>query len=98
MHLEPKRLEKSVQVKQEPVETLSYGRRPETEELVRVLGRILLPGDLFFIRGLGSGKTLLVPASPLDWQYGDGDHPALIHRYEELPFIIWLYRLSGPRI
>ena len=73
----------------------------ETEELGKVLGGILLPGDLFFLSGdLGSGKTLLVRGLPAAGQCGDGhqSHFALIHRYEgKLPFTTWTISPFRPR-
>ena len=74
----------------------------ETEELGKVLGRILLPGDLFFLSGdLGSGKTLLVRGVTIglaSTETATSPTFALIHRYEgKLPlYHLDLYRLSGP--
>ncbi|HHW12806.1 MAG TPA: tRNA (adenosine(37)-N6)-threonylcarbamoyltransferase complex ATPase subunit type 1 TsaE [Firmicutes bacterium] len=77
-------------------------RPAETEELGKVLGGILQPGDLFFLSGdLGSGKTLFVRGVTLGLESAEtATSPtfALIHRYEgELPlYHLDLYRLSGP--
>ncbi|NLW60662.1 MAG: tRNA (adenosine(37)-N6)-threonylcarbamoyltransferase complex ATPase subunit type 1 TsaE [Firmicutes bacterium] len=74
----------------------------ETEELGKVLGGILLPGDLFFLSGdLGSGKTLLVRGVTrglASVEMATSPTFALIHRYEgKLPlYHLDLYRLSGP--
>jgi len=73
----------------------------ETEELGKILGGILLPGDLFFLSGdLGSGKTLLVRGVTLglaSTETATSPTFALIHRYEgELPlYHLDLYRLAG---
>ncbi|NLM36642.1 MAG: tRNA (adenosine(37)-N6)-threonylcarbamoyltransferase complex ATPase subunit type 1 TsaE [Firmicutes bacterium] len=74
----------------------------ETEELGKVLGGILQPGDLFFLSGdLGSGKTLFVRGVTLGLgsaEMATSPTFALIHRYEgELPlYHLDLYRLAGP--
>ncbi|NLY90968.1 MAG: tRNA (adenosine(37)-N6)-threonylcarbamoyltransferase complex ATPase subunit type 1 TsaE [Firmicutes bacterium] len=74
----------------------------ETEELGKILGGILQPGDLFFLSGdLGSGKTLLVRGVTLGLDSAEtATSPtfALIHRYEgALPlYHLDLYRLSDP--
>ncbi len=73
----------------------------ETEELGKILGGILQPGDLFFLSGeLGSGKTLLVRGVTLGLASAEmATSPtfALIHRYEgALPlYHLDLYRLSS---
>lgn len=93
-----------VRLREEPDGGLSiWSDSPaETEELGKVLGGILQPGDLFFLSGeLGSGKTLLVRGVTLGLSSGEtATSPtfALIHRYEgKLPlYHLDLYRLSGP--
>ena len=99
-NLEPKEIEGGcpVRVKKEAGGNLViWSESPaETEELGKILGGILLPGDLFFLSGdLGSGKTLLVRGVTLglaSTETAISPTFALIHRYEgELPFIIWIY-------
>lgn len=74
----------------------------ETEELGKILGGILQPGDLFFLSGdLGSGKTLLVRGVTrglASTELATSPTFALVHRYEgKLPlYHLDLYRLSGP--
>ena len=105
-NLEPKEIKggSPVRVKKEAGGNLViWSESPaETEELGKVLGGILLPGDLFFLSGdLGSGKTLLVRGVTLGLASAEtATSPtfALIHRYEgKLPlYHLDLYRLSGP--
>ena len=105
-NLEPKEIEGGcpVRVKKEAGGNLViWSESPaETEELGKVLGRILLPGDLFFLSGdLGSGKTLLVRGVTIglaSTETATSPTFALIHRYEgKLPlYHLDLYRLSGP--
>ena len=105
-NLEPKEIEggSPVRVKKEAEGNLViWSESPaETEELGKILGGILLPGDLFFLSGdLGSGKTLLVRGVTLGLASAEmATSPtfALIHRYEgELPlYHLDLYRFAGP--
>lgn len=104
-NLEPKEIEGGcpVRVKKEAGGNLViWSESPaETEELGKILGGILLPGDLFFLSGdLGSGKTLLVRGVTLglaSTETATSPTFALIHRYEgELPlYHLDLYRLAG---
>ncbi|HHT49325.1 MAG TPA: tRNA (adenosine(37)-N6)-threonylcarbamoyltransferase complex ATPase subunit type 1 TsaE [Firmicutes bacterium] len=92
-----------MRIRKEPDETLMiWSDSPaETEELGKILGGILQPGDLFFLSGdLGSGKTLFVRGVTLglaSTEAATSPTFALIHRYEgKLPlYHLDLYRLSS---